>query len=153
MFLVSGLSLLLVVYVGFGEAQRTYHQFQVEKLDAQGTILQTAMANYLRAGLPLKQYVGFATRAEAVLASDSSISAMIVFDQDGYPVFVGGDGTIPLLPAVSAETNSVKEGPDLRQNDRYVQVVLYALPTVESRAKRGQRRRCLGCRYPRLLLP
>lgn len=123
MFLVSGLSLLLVVYVGFGEAQRTVHQFQVEKLDAQGTILQTAMANYLRAGLPLKQYVGFATRAEAVLASDSSISAMIVFDLDGSPVFVGGDGNIPLLPVASAETNA-NEGPDLRQNDDYVQVVL-----------------------------
>ena len=81
------------------------------------------MANYLRAGLPLKQYVGFATRAEAVLASDSSISAMIVFDQDGYPVFVSGDGNIPLLPVASAETNA-NEGPDLRQNDDYVQVVL-----------------------------
>jgi len=85
MFLVSAVSLLLVIYVGFGEAQRTYHQFQVEKLNAQGKILQTAMASYLRTGLPLKQYVGFATRTDAILMSDASVSAMTVFDQAGRP--------------------------------------------------------------------
>ncbi len=124
MLLVSGLSLLLVIYVGFGEAQRTYHQFQVEKLYAQGKILQTAMASYLRAGLPLKQYVGFTTRADTILTSDSSISAMTVFDQGGRRVFTAGDAMMPLL--VEAAVGAGQDGGeiDLRQNDRYVQVVL-----------------------------
>ena len=36
MALVTGLSLLLLIYVGFGEATRTFQQFQIEKLAAQG---------------------------------------------------------------------------------------------------------------------
>ncbi|MFQ5775319.1 MAG: MFS transporter [Kiloniellaceae bacterium] len=125
MLLVCGLSLLLVVYVGFGEAQRTYSQFHVEKLHAQGKILQTAMASYLRAGLPLRHYVGFATRADAILASDSSISAMAVFDQSGRPVFASGDHAIPLLPALAEGTDDGGIAQiDLRQDDEYLQVVL-----------------------------
>ena len=124
MLLVSGLSLLLVVYVGFGEAQRIYHQFQVEKLSAQGRILQMAMSSYLWAGLPLRQYVGFTTRAESILASDRSISAMRVFDQEGNPVFSAGDRTIPLVRSSANGNGPGDTQIDLRQDERYVQVVL-----------------------------
>ena len=93
MLLVCGLSLFLVVYVGFGEAQRTYTQFHVEKLHAQGKILQTAMAGYLRAGLPLRQYVGFPVRADAILASDPSVASIAVFDTSGRFVFGRVHGT------------------------------------------------------------
>ena len=34
MFVVSGLSLLLLLYVAFGEGQRTFQQFHLEKLIA-----------------------------------------------------------------------------------------------------------------------
>ena len=51
MFVVTGLSLLLLVYVGFGEGRRVYEQFQVEKLVAHGRIVQNALENYLREGL------------------------------------------------------------------------------------------------------
>ncbi len=98
MFLVSGLSLVLLIYVGFSEAQRTFQQFQVEKLEAQGIIVQNAIESFVRAGLPLKQYVGFTTLAEPILDSDDTIVAMVVFDQAGRPVFAAGDGSIPLLP-------------------------------------------------------
>ena len=40
MLLVAGLSLLLLMYVGFGEAQRTFQQFHVEKLTAQARVVQ-----------------------------------------------------------------------------------------------------------------
>ena len=40
MFVVSGLSLLLLMYVAFGEGQRTYQQFHLEKLVAQGHLLR-----------------------------------------------------------------------------------------------------------------
>ena len=125
MLLVTGLSLLLLVYVGFGEAQRTYSQFHVEKLHAQGQILQNAIASYLRAGLPLRQYVGFATRADAMLASDSTMSSVAVFDQNGRPVFETDDGGVPLLPA-SANITAFSGGAevDLRQDSDYLQVVL-----------------------------
>jgi hypothetical protein len=40
MALVTGLSLLLLIYVGFGEATRTFQQFQIEKLAAQGRVAE-----------------------------------------------------------------------------------------------------------------
>jgi hypothetical protein len=97
MFVVSGLSLLLLLYVAFGEGQRTFQQFHLEKLIAQGRVVQSAINNFLRPGLPLDQYVGFNTRAGTIMASDSAITAIVVFDQNGRAVFGVGDESIPLL--------------------------------------------------------
>ena len=65
MFIVTGLSLLLLVYVGIGEGKRTYEQLEIEKLSSQGRRLQASIENNLRAGLPLKQFAGFNTLADA----------------------------------------------------------------------------------------
>lgn len=100
MFVVCGLSLLLLIYVGFGEAQRTYPSFHLEKLAAQGRIVQNAMESYLRAGLPLRQFVGFNGMAEDIIASDLSIAQIAVYDVTGQPVFAAGEeGDVPLLAA------------------------------------------------------
>src|ERR1700742_4024056 len=79
MFVVTGLSLLLLVYVGFGEGKRIYEQFPVEKLIAHNRIVQNAMENSLRAGLPLKQYAGFATLADPIVQSIDEIDSIVVF--------------------------------------------------------------------------
>ncbi len=121
MFLVLGLSLLLLIYVGYSEAKRTYQQFQLEKLEAQGKIAQNAMESFLRAGLPLRQYVGFSTLAGPILESDPTIAAMTVFDRAGRPVFASGDDSIPLLPIVETDSNNEFE---LRMTKEYEQVVL-----------------------------
>lgn len=124
MSIVSGLSLLLLIYVGHGEAKRTYQQFQIEKLVAQGQIIQKTLDTFLRGGHSIKQFVGFTTQVEPILASDGSIAAMTVFDRSGSPVFVGGDGSIPLL-AKPPQTSGAGVGDvDLRQSDEHVQVVL-----------------------------
>ncbi|MEQ8355018.1 MAG: MFS transporter [Kiloniellaceae bacterium] len=125
MLLVCGLSLFLVVYVGFGEAKRTYMQFQTEKVYAQGKILETAMVSYLRAGTPLRQYVGFATRAEAMLASDPSVVSVAVFDQSRRRVFSAGDESVPFLKQESHQVDDAESHRiDIRQSDDYLQVVL-----------------------------
>ncbi len=121
MLMVSGVSLLLLIYVGFGEAQHTYEQLQYEKLVAQGQIVQNAMEKVLRPGLPLKQYVGFSTLAGRILASDESISAITAYDIDGQPVFTSGDESIPLL---SPDTSTVDEAKLANLDDRYLQVTL-----------------------------
>lgn len=90
MLVVSGLSLFLLLYVGFGEARRTYTQFHLEKIEAQGRIVQTAMDTYLRAGLPLRHFVGFSTIAEPIVSTDASISAMAAIDESGEIVFQVG---------------------------------------------------------------
>ena len=121
MLLVLGLSLMLLIYVGFSEAKRTYQQFQLEKLEAQGKIIQNELESFLRAGLPLRQFVGFGTLAGPILESDHSIAALTVFDRTGRPIFAAGDDTIPLLPiAATAESNTF----ELRMTKQYEQVVL-----------------------------
>src|ERR1043166_1353510 len=88
MFVVTGLSLLLIVYVAFGEGRRIYEQFQIEKLIAHGRIVQNAMESYLRAGLPLKQYAGFATLADPIVQSIDEIDAMLVYDHSMHQLFI-----------------------------------------------------------------
>ena len=124
MFLVSGLSLLLLMYVGFGEAQRTYEQFHIEKLAAQARVVQNAMETFLRPGLPMQQFVGFATSTEPILASDETIAAMTAFDRNGRQIFVSGDDQITLLPTTSAGHSHEERPYHLRKDERYFQVVL-----------------------------
>ncbi len=124
MFLMSGLSLVLLIYIGFGEAQRTYQEFHVEKLMAQGKVIQNAMEIFLRPGLPMKQFVGFATLTEPILNSDNTIAGMTAFDRSGRPVFASGTKSIPLLPEVPSAGKSASQSFELRQNRQYIQVVL-----------------------------
>src|SRR5512146_3104594 len=98
MFIVTALSLFLLVYVGYGEARRTYEEFHLEKITAQGRFVQSTMETYLRAGLPLKQYVGFNSLARPILESED-LDALIVYDQGGRQIFQVADKSNPKLPA------------------------------------------------------
>jgi hypothetical protein len=121
MFLVSTLSLFLLLYIGFGEAQRTYEQLHYEKLMAQGQIVQNAMEKVLRPGLPLKQYVGFNALCERILASDKSISVITAYDRDGNPVFTSGDEFIPLFSSPSESPGDARLD---NFSEKYLQVAL-----------------------------
>ena len=46
--IVSALSFALLLYVGYGEARRTYEQFQIEKLVGQAELIQELMARISR---------------------------------------------------------------------------------------------------------
>ena len=124
MLLVSGVSLILLMYVGFGEAQRTYQKFYVEKVTAQAKVVQNAVERYLRPGLPLAQYAGFKTRAAPIVAGDETIAALAIFDRVGNRIFTSGDQSIPLLPKSSVEQASRDGKIDVRQTNDFVQVVL-----------------------------
>ena len=84
MFIVTGLSLLLLVYVGIGEGKRTYEQLEIEKLTSQGRNLQASIENNLRAGLPLKQFAGFSSLAIRFLNGIDEVDAVAVYDQCGH---------------------------------------------------------------------
>ena len=124
MFVVSGLSLLLLMYVAFGEGQRTYQQFHLEKLVAQGRVIQSAINNFLRPGLPLRQYVGFSTRAGTILSSDPSIASISVFGTDQRAIFAAGLEGIPLLSEAEDNPKQNGYGASMRQSNDYIQVVL-----------------------------
>ncbi len=124
MAIVTGLSLLLLIYVGTGEAKRTFSHFQVEKLAAQGRSLQNKMEHFLRPGLPLKQFVGFRTSAESLLASDATISSVAAFDARGQVIFELGSDQAELLvdaePVNQGESKSFRA----RQDAQTLQVIL-----------------------------
>ena len=126
MFVVTGLSLLLLVYVGFGEGKRIYEQFQIEKLVAHGQIVQNAMENYLRAGLPLKQFAGFSTLADPIVQSLEDMDAMAVYDQAGNQLYivVDKDKPQPKLPDAAALARQIKHNVEVDKLDTFHQVVL-----------------------------
>lgn len=124
MLLVSGVSLVLLMYVGFGEGQRTYQKFYVEKVTAQAKIVQSALERYLRPGLPLAQYAGFKTRAAPIVESDRTIAALTIFDRVGKRIFTSGDTSIPLLPKESGNRDANSGAGDVRHSDEFIQVVL-----------------------------
>ena len=124
MAIVAGLSFFLLLYVGYGEAQRNFERFHVDKLAAQGRMLQAAIESYLRRDLPLSQYVGFRARAERLRDSDEQILALAVHDAGGKPIFTSGDTEIALLPAVPERGRITVDGGEVRKDRRYLQVVL-----------------------------
>lgn len=119
--ITAAFSLLLLVYVGFGEAGRTYPRFQLEKFRAQGEVVQTALEKFLGAGLPLRQYPGFGPQTQQIRDSDPMIAAIAVFDRDGRAVFESGSATVPLLPAPAG---AAPEQADMRSDTTYYQVTL-----------------------------
>jgi predicted MFS family arabinose efflux permease len=121
MAVVCGLSLFLVLYVGFGEGRRTYEKFLEEKLVAQGRVAQTAMEIFLRAGLPLRQYVGFNTLAEPILTSDATTVGLAALDPNGRIVFAGGQPIALLNPTISYNADAPYE---TRRDDNHIQAIL-----------------------------
>lgn len=115
MLVVCGLSLLLLVYVAYGEAQRHFLQFQLEKLQSQGRVVQSAIERYLLPGsLPLRQFVGFGNLAGPIVDSDPAVAGINVFDERDRLVFSAGK-PLPLLPAQGGEIAGVREGPEYFQ--------------------------------------
>ena len=96
MFIVAALSLLLLLYVGFGDGKRTYELLHIEKLTAQGLFAQTSIEKFLRDGLPLKQYVGFSTLATPIVEGDD-VDAVLVYDDKGQLIFNAMDKNLSLI--------------------------------------------------------
>src|SRR6266850_5474526 len=124
MFIVTALSLLLLLYVGFGEGKRTYEQIELEKLTAQGYLIQNSIEKFLRDDLPLKQFPGFATIAAPVVDGLSEVDAMAVYDHDGHELFLVKDKINPQLPATSAAISRVKREIEIDKGDTHYQLVV-----------------------------
>ena len=126
LFLVCVISLLLLVYVGLGEAQRTLIKFQIAKLAAQGEIVQHLMETHLRAGLGLRQFIGFQPITDRILSSDPDVIRIAVLNNDGVSVFVNdraGDFSAE-HPLESGERVQATPRFEAWQNDLYVYVSL-----------------------------
>ncbi|MCY4238232.1 MAG: MFS transporter [Rhodospirillaceae bacterium] len=149
MLIVALASLWLLIYVGYAEGRRTYQNLVVDKMIAQAEIVQTPLNTYLRAGLPLEHFPGFAQIGRRVLSSDPSILSITVTDSSGKPIFrearegVEDFGNLPLPP--DGERMLAPDDPTtiralLRLRDRFetVGAVVVATPrsAVDSVARR-----------------
>ena len=85
--LVLALSLFLLIFVGIGEARRTYPRFEIEKMAAQGELIQMAMSPFLLTDLPLHQFPGFSTLTQPVLDSTPSINTICATNLRGEIAF------------------------------------------------------------------
>ena len=126
MALVAGTSFLLLVYVGYGEANKSYEQFHVGKMTAQAKVLVNAIEGFLKRDLPLDQYVGFLPRAERLLSSDATVAAIAVFDRFDRPVFESGNEALGLLSKQDSMLDPRQNSDDVevRRDETYLQVVL-----------------------------
>ena len=124
MFLVAGLSLALLIYVAYGEALRTYQQFHIEKVVAQGAVVQSPLERHLRLGFPLQQYAGFGVVAGGLVASDPGIASIIVFNSRGEVLFRSGDQAVTVLPESARTDVGATNEYEVRQSDEILQVIL-----------------------------
>lgn len=120
LFVVGALAVAVLLFVGRGEAQRTYGKFQLERLRTQAEVVRTAMEPLLNAGLPLGQFGGFETLAKRVLESDPSLVAVAVFDVTGKQVYAAGPVKAALLPATT-DRSGAADGIELRRGNGYRQ--------------------------------
>lgn len=125
MAFVAGIALILLMYVGYGEATRTLQQFQVEKLASQGRYLQSTMNDFLRPGHPIRQFVGFNAKSGNILASDPTIGAIAVYDTMNRSIFTNGplSGELLANDAGNAAPTS-HDGFQIQADDDIVQVLL-----------------------------
>jgi len=78
---VEIITILLLVYIAYGEANRKYEEFQFGKMAAQAETIQNAMDSHLQAGIPITQFGGFNALSEALIQSDQYIFQISVFDK------------------------------------------------------------------------
>ncbi|MDE2114674.1 MAG: MFS transporter [Hyphomicrobiales bacterium] len=119
MFIVSALSVCLLLYVAFGEARRTNEQFQIDKLTGQAELMQVTLETFLHAGLPIRQYAGFSIISDPIMSTDKSIAGMAVRDPAGVKIFSVGDGAraIPSLRNVAAS-----DQPEVQRSDAIIEI-------------------------------
>ena len=85
--IVLALSLFLLIFVGIGDANRVFPKLHINKITAFGEIVRNSINSFLISGLPLKQFVGFATLARPLLETERAIQRMEVVDNNGNVVF------------------------------------------------------------------
>ncbi len=114
--LVLGLSLLLLIFVGLGEARRTYPRLEIEKVAAQGELIQHAMSPFLLADLPLHQFPGFSTLTQPILDSTSSIDTIYVTNlKDDIPF----SNTLSSVDNTTEFLTEFEESSFQQENDRF----------------------------------
>jgi MFS family permease len=124
MFIVAAISMVLLIYVAFGEARRNYERFQIEKLVAQGQLIQNAIESFIRPGLPAQQYVGFQQLADPMVKVDPLIDAIAFHDTQGERIFNAGEGSATLFTKLAETIRTADGDVEVRQDGKAFQVIV-----------------------------
>jgi MFS family permease len=124
MFVVAAVSMVLLIYVAFGEARRNYERFQIEKFVAQGQVIQNALETFVRPGLPAHQFVGFQQLADPMVKADPLIDAIAFHDAQGERVFLSGEGSPSIFTKVTETIRANESVVEVRHSGQAFQVVL-----------------------------
>lgn len=95
MIIIMILTLLLLTYVGLGEAKRKYTVFQLQKLATQTEIVGNILDTYLNAGFPLNQFSGFQSISDNLMLSDRSIENIHIVDTHQESIFLKNRENLP----------------------------------------------------------
>ncbi len=110
--LVLALSLLLLIYIGYGDAQRTYTTLALGTLGAEEELVGNALDRFLLSGQPLEQFPGFTPLTNPLIEVDPLLDAVGVVDPNGEVIFANPERAVKGL--VSAEfTPLTTLGPSL----------------------------------------
>jgi len=123
MFIVTAASLMLLLYVGYGDSKRTYEQIHIEKITTNGGLVQNSLEKFLRDGAPLRQYAGFYKLAAPMLESED-IEKLAVYDQAGRQIFEATDRSNTVLPELPAGILKLKQEVQVEYGDVYYQVII-----------------------------
>ncbi|OYU50614.1 MAG: hypothetical protein CFE31_03460 [Rhizobiales bacterium PAR1] len=124
MFVVAAISLLILVYIAFGEARRNYERFQIEKLISQGQVAQSVIETFVRPGLPMHQFVGFTPLTDPLVDADPLIDNIAAYDATGNRVFSSNAGGKIRLLGSELGRRSDDGLAEIRTTSEILQVVL-----------------------------
>ncbi|MGL4497098.1 MAG: hypothetical protein ACRCUX_14900, partial [Beijerinckiaceae bacterium] len=124
MFFVAIASMVLLIYVSFGEAKRTYEKFQIEKLVAQGQVIQSSIETFVRPGLPLQQFVGFNQLSDPMVKQDPLIDAISAYSMEDERLFSSGDQPPYLLKNAETIYETAEGAAEVRRTGELLQVRL-----------------------------
>lgn len=119
MVLVLALSLVLLAYVGFGEASRTYPTIVLDSIAAQGEVIVNSMDTSLKAGLPLEQFPGFLPLTQPLLESNDSIVSVYVTDLNDRIIYANTQAGETLFDPSAPPTFT---GSPLQKEDSRLQI-------------------------------
>ncbi|MCA3514359.1 MAG: MFS transporter [Methylobacterium sp.] len=124
MLVVAAISMVLLIYVALGEARRNYERFQIEKLIAQGQVVQTALEAFVRPGLPAHQFIGFNQLSDPMVRGDPLIDSVSFFSASGERTFLSGEGIAQIFPRVTESIKVNDSVVTVRHSGEAFQVVL-----------------------------
>ena len=91
---VLSLSLLLLIFVGIGDANRIYPGLHINKIAVFGDIVQNPINAFLFSGLPLNQFIGFQPLSDPLLASEKGLAGLEVVDSRGRVLFTNSQADL-----------------------------------------------------------